>query len=322
MRRLVLVVPLLLTGCAALAIATAPAKRPGPSSPEAKAVATRFWDALHGGRYAEIDDLLEAHLQQVVAAPEDVVTVSHVGWLHAWKLAERTREPARASVISHATLARRYFDEAVALDPGEARYLGFAASFTMAEASILKDERLLRQGYFQMKEAVARWPQFNLFTSGYSMASNPPASAPFREGLEQQWQTLDVCFGVTVSRQAPRFEAYLPQETREGPARACWNSWIAPHNWEGFFLNFGDMLVRAGDPTNARAMYEATRLSRTYAAWPYREVLEQRLAGLADLAAAFTAPDSRVHPMAGSAFTCMACHQERGPPAAVASRSE
>jgi hypothetical protein len=62
--------------------------------------------------------------------------------------------------------------------------------------------------------------------------------------------------------------------------RACWNSWIAPHNFEGFFLNFGDMLARANDLPNARAMYEAARLPKSYAQWPYRDVLERRLARL------------------------------------------
>ena len=79
------------------------------------------------------------------------------------------------------------------------------------------------------------------------MSSGASDSARFREGLEQQWATLDVCFGERVSRESPRLDKYLALRTSEGPKRVCWNSWIAPHNWEGFFLNFGDMLARADD---------------------------------------------------------------------------
>jgi len=39
----------------------------------------------------------------------------------------------------------------------------------------------------------------------------------------------------------------MSKKTKEGKKRVCWNSWIAPHNFEGFFLNMGDMLVKSGD---------------------------------------------------------------------------
>jgi len=295
----------------------APAKIATPPTADAQAVASDFWAALHGGEYARIDALLERHMQQVVAQPGDAMTLFHAGLLHAWKLSEHSREPRNARVVEHAMAARRLFAEAAQLDPADARIAGFAAGFVMTEAAILGNEKQLRQGYFQMQDAVAQWPQFNLFTSGYVMSTNPPHSAPFTEGLEQQWQTLDVCFGAKVSRHSPDLRPYLGQETQSGRKRACWNSWIAPHNWEGFFLNFGDMLARSGDVVNARVMYEATRLSRTYEQWPYRGVVERRLANIGTLTDALNkAPDNEPEnvTMSSSAFSCMACHQASGPP--------
>ena len=102
-------------------------------------------------------------------------------------------------------------------------------------------------------------------------------------------------------------------ETREGPKRVCWNSWIAPHNFEGFFLNFGDMLVKAGQPETAVTMYGNARLAREFPAWPYRAVLEARIAGAAANVEAFRkadpAPGSPAL-MIRSPFACTACHQE------------
>jgi len=312
---LVLLSSLGLFSCSSIAIATASPKKATPQSARGQAAADAFWAAFHGGRYDDIDALLEQHLQVVVDEPTDPITVSHVGWLHAWALSERARKPAAASTISHASLARRYFEEAVSLDPTEARYLGFLASFTLAEGSILKNEKVTRTGYFQMKDAVAAWPEFNLFTSGYVMSAGPVDEAPFKEGLEQQWQTVELCFGLRGVPTAATFD--WKRETKEGHQRACWNSWIAPHNLEGFFLNFGDMLVRAGDLQNARGIYQAAKLSKTYDAWPYRAVLDRRLAsldGLKDRFASAAPTEPEATTMINSAFGCMGCHQATGAP--------
>jgi hypothetical protein len=318
-RLALLAVPLALGGCAWIAVATAPDKVRQPPSAHARAVAEQFWTTLHEGRYDQIDAALEQHLQVLVKEPADALTLAHTGWLHAWRFSERARAAAAARSIEHAVLARRWFDEAVLLDPAEPRYLGFAASFTMVEASILKNEKQMRHGYYRMKDAVAMWPEFNLFTSGYTMSVNPAGSAPFREGLQQQWETLDRCFGEPVGRAAPDLRRFAALETRTGPKRACWNSWIAPHNWEGFFLNFGDLLARAGDLPNAKAMYEAARISTTYDGWPYRAVLERRLARLDALPTVLNSPppgEPEWTSMVSSAFACMACHQESGSAAA------
>ncbi len=111
----------------------------------------------------------------------------------------------------------------------------------------------------------------------------------------------------------PDYAPYMRLETREGPRRVCWNSWIAPHNFEGFFLNFGDMLVRAGQPETAVTMYRNARLAREFATWPYRAVLEERIASATANIEIFR----RAEPAPGaptlmvrSAFACMACHQE------------
>lgn len=314
MRLVLLLSSLALSGCAWIGVASAPAKQASAPSAQGLAAAEQFWAVLHSGQYERIDALLETHMQVLVKEPGDALTLAHTGWLHAWKFSERTRTAPAARIIEHASAARRYFDEAVLLAPHEARYRGFAAAFTMVEATILQNQKQLRQGYFEMKDAVAMWPEFNLFTSGYSMSSAPADSDAFREGLAQQWETLDRCFNEKVSRTSPRFDRYMGLETQSGTQRVCWNSWIAPHNFEGFFLNFGDMLARSNDLPNARAMYEATRLSKTYAQWPYRDRLERRLAQLESLPARLNAAppgEAEWTPMVSSSISCMGCHQAR-----------
>jgi hypothetical protein len=302
-------------GCGTLAVWLAPAKQP---SAERTAQAARadevFWRTLHTGDYEGIPGALTALTGAYLADPRDAVTAAHIAWLHFWRLAERSRLPSGggAAVTDHAVLARRYFEEAVRLAPGEARYEGFYASALMAEGAIHRDDRLIRQGFFTLKDAVAAWPEFNLFTAGYIAGLQPHDTARFRDGLEAIWANMDACVGERVDRAAPDYGRYLRLETREGPRRVCWNSWIAPHNVEGFFLHFGDMLVKAGDPARAVAMYGNARLASEFAAWPYRDVLERRIADAARNVEAFRRadppPDGPLM-MVRSRYACVGCHQ-------------
>ncbi len=302
-------------GCGRIAVWAAPEKQPSAERSAAAVEADRlFWQALHGGDYEKIPDVLTALKAAYLANPHDAVTASHVGWTHIWRLGERARHlPVRPEITDDAVLARKYFEEAVRLNPKEARYLGFYAGLLMAEGTIHKDEKMVRRGFYTMKDAVYAWPEFNYFTAGYTAAAQSVDSERFREALEYQWLNLDVCVGEKVDRANPDYARYMRLETKDGPKRVCWNSWIAPHNFEGFFLNFGDMLVKAGQPEIAVAMYRNAKPAREYAAWPYKAVLEERIANASKNVEAFRKPEpgpDSTTLMVRSTFACMGCHQE------------
>jgi hypothetical protein len=305
-----------LFGCGYMAVRSAPAKQASASRTEAALKADElFWQTLHAGRYEEIPAVVNALTGAYLANPNDAVTAAHIGWTHFWRLAEGARLDRAPPTITHdAILARRYFEEAVRLNPKEARYLGFLASATMTEGSIHKDEKLTRRGYFLMQDAVKAWPEFNLFTAGYGASRLPPDSERFKQALERQWETLDLCSGDRIDRVDPQFGKYMSLATTEGPKRACWNSWIAPHNFEGFFLNMGDMLIKSGNWRTAQKIYATARLSPTYEQWSFRDVLEARINDAQANVAAFNTPldnadKTRPRIMVASAFACMACHQ-------------
>jgi uncharacterized protein YceK len=304
-------------GCSYVAEKTAPQKQAATTRMAAALKADElFWATLHNGAYEQIPPALEAQTAAYLANPTDAVSAAHVGWLHIWRLSERARlSSIPATLTDDAMLSRRYFQEAVALDPTDARYLGFLASATLAEGSIHQDERLTRRGYFMMQDAIKAWPEFNLFTAGYVMSTQPAESERFKQALHWQWQNLDVCVGETVDRRTAEYAKYMALETTVGKKRVCWNSQIAPHNLEGFFLNMGDMLVKAGDWQTARKIYADAKLSSTYSQWQYREILEDRIRDAQDNVAAFNAPvgatyrgDKQI--MVTTAFSCMACHRQ------------
>lgn len=311
----------------AAALAAAAVSATEPTAPMKTASATRtpqalqadavFWRTLHAGDYEHIDAALQASTAAYLADPGDALTAAHVGWLHIWRLAESGRLEHRLPTITDdAILARRYFEEAVALDPRDPRFAGFLAAAQLAEGGIHRDPALLRRGDATMQAAVKAWPEFNLFTAGYVASTAPAQSAAFREGLEQQWRNMEACLGETVDRTNPEIARYRAGAAPMTPdkQRACGNTEATPHNLEGFYLNFGDMLVKAGDWQTARKVYANAMQSPDFARWPFAADLQQRIAQAPDNVAAFNGPGAgRGRPgpqlMANSNAACMACHQ-------------
>lgn len=314
MRTIALFAALSLTGCATMAVWTAPNKTASTvHTPKAEAANDQFWQTFHLGRYDEIPQALDALTAAYLEDPNDARTAAHIGFLHIWRLSERARvDSESATATDDIMLAHKYFSEAVRLAPDDVRYQGFLAGMEMAEGTIHKDEKLVRRGYFDMMDAKDAWPEFNLFTAGYPMSRFPVDDPKFTEGLEYQWETLDRCADETVDRKTGDFSKYMSKETTSGRKRVCWNSAIAPHNFEGFFLNMGDMIVKQGNPETARHVYAQAKLSKTYAAWPYRSVLEDRITQANENVAIFRNPPKHEKVrtlMIHSAYSCMGCHQ-------------
>jgi hypothetical protein len=307
------------------AVSLAPAKSASASRSEsAKTADALFWDVFHSGRYEEVPRILEALTAAYIEDPRDAQTAAHIGFSHVWRLSEHARlDVQSATITDELVLARKYFSEAVRLAPDDARFQGFLASMVLGEGTIHGDEQLKRRGYFDLLKARDAWPEFNLFTAGYSMSRLAHTDSKYTDAVEYQWQNLDVCAEEKVDRVTVVYDKYMAKETTTGRKRPCWNSSIAPHNFEGFFLNMGDMIVKQGDPATARRVYADAKLSKTYQAWPFKHILDDRIAQADDNVARFrnvlddrTAQVGRGDQrekartmMISSTFACMACHQ-------------
>ncbi len=175
-------------------------------------------------------------------------------------------------------------------------------------------KREIREGYFLGLDAIRAWPEFNLFTLSYVMSNKEAESERFKQALAWQWENIDLCAGEKIDRKKPDYSPYMKNEERDKEIRkksVCWNSWRAPHNFEGFMLNMGDMLLKAGERDAATTMYTNARLSRTYEDWPYRHVLEQRLLLARDARSGIVDQYAPQPMMYESSYSCMACHQSR-----------
>lgn len=285
------------------------------NTPLARQAQAYFWQTLHQGRYQDIavadKQLMAAYLEN----PNDPTIAAHLGFLHIWKITERGRESIiPPTIVNEIILSNKYFQDAVALQSEDARYLGFLGDSQLAEGQIFHDQWQQVHGYFTLQRSIKAWPQFNYFTAGFVMSTLPSSSNYFKEGLEWQWLTMDLCAEEKVNRQNPTFAPYMKLETHQGLGRACWNSWIAPYNFEGFFLNMGDMLVKAGDWQTAVRIYQNAKLVSNYSQWPYRALLENRIQNAKKNVNNFQketvgSPEKTI--LFNSGYGCVVCHQNK-----------
>ena len=306
-----------LMGCTTIAIKSTAKKEPKISTtPLAVKAKAQFWETLHNGEYTKIPQTTELLTAAYLENPTDPELAAYLGFEHAWNFTERNRnQTLPATVVNQVILTRKYFTDAVALSPDDPRFKGFLADFTMVEGQIFGDAREQTAGYFLLKDAIDEWPEFNYFTGGYVFSQLPVQSKHFQEGLEWQWKTLKSCYGSGVNPDQPSIADYLNLETTIGPKRACWNSWIAPHNVEGYYLNMGDMLVKNGDIKTAIKIYENAKRVPSYKKWHFAPILEKRIRDANKNIIAFNDPKNgtvsgQTPLMINSPYACMACHQK------------
>jgi hypothetical protein len=304
---------LALAGCAEISIWMIKKKPPIYSNdPLSKHAQAFFWKTFHGNRVRDIPQAEKQLMQAYLKNSNDPILVSYIAFLHIWKLTERDFIHPNPLIVNEIALAQTYFTKAHELSPSNPIYHGFLGDTYLFSGQIFNDEKAQVKGYFLLKDAIAEWPEFNYFTAGYPMSTLKPSDPHFKEGLEWQWKTLDLCAGQKINRQHPDFSPYMRNETTVGKKRACWNSWSAPHNFEGFFMNMGDMLVKSGDWKTAIAIYNNAKLSKTYHTWPYRQMLEQRIVEAKKNLTYFNETHPAAHRaiMFNSGHGCMACHQK------------
>jgi hypothetical protein len=142
--------------------------------------------------------------------------------------------------------------------------------------------------------------------------------------MKYQWEILDDCTEANLTEEKIMKDpekilsdlyVEINQSDNEEIKRACGNSRLVPHNWEGFFLNFGDMLVKAGKLEQAKVMYGATKVSPSWNEWIYKEEVERRIAEMNQNIIAFNRTQNPLElkgkrqMMINSGMSCTGCHQ-------------
>lgn len=277
-----------------------------------------FWEQFHQGNIDNAEQIISKLERQYQQDSTNLVATAHLGFARFWLISEgmRSRVPVPGEEIpGHIAGAYKYFKKAYQLNPNDKRVLGFLADAEMAYAGITQSQELLQQGYAKGLESISAWPQFNKFTIGIPFTAFPAQSPQFIQALDWQWTTLEDCYTASVDRSNPAIEALISQDLSGhnlGKKRACYNSWIAPHNIEGYFLNMGDMIVKTGDAVTAQKIYGLVKASPNYKSWPFKEVLEKRIQNAERNTRIFNdntqqGVDNVI--IGNSGYNCSSCHQ-------------
>jgi hypothetical protein len=283
-----------------------------------------MWDQLHLGNYDSIPKIIEKLESAWCQSTEDPALNKRLGFVYLWKFCERERMEHDSSIFRNVFISNEFFKKAIKLDPADDRIYSLQAAAQLCEGAILEDDREIRGAYLKALKAVKKWPQFNRFSLAAIESTRHKNSRMFREGLRFQWITMDECSCKKLEKKEilehperviPELISELQQSSDPKIKRACWNTWIAPHNFEGYLLNFGDMLVKRGYLKEAKQMYAAIKLSPSYKDWPYQSVLEGRIRDAELNEKEFNKPfqliissDSK-QIFINSKFSCVGCHQ-------------
>lgn len=284
-----------------------------------------LWDNFHQGNYDSIPSILHKLHEVKIKYPENADVTAHLGFIYLWGFSERSRKSKQdPAILKNVFLSNYYFKEAIRLNPDDPRLFGFQAATDICEGALSKNYRLILKGYATGFNSIKKWPQFNKFAVSLVSSQLNRNSLLYKLAVKYQWELVDDCSCKTLDKETilknpdAVFSALMTElaSSRDmNTRRACWNSWIAPHNLEGFFLNFGDMLVKDGKTEEAKIIYSAAKLAPSYNDWVYKPVLEQRLN---DIALNKTVFDKRPELLdlqgnrqifINSEFSCMGCHQ-------------
>jgi hypothetical protein len=283
-----------------------------------------MWDQLHLGNYDSIPSVLVQLNNALHQNTQDSKIAAHLGFIYLWKFCERGRKKPDSAIIQNIYLSNHFFKQSLKLNKNDARIYGFQSATELCEGAASENIIQIASGYFKGRAAIKKWPQFNRFALSFIESQLDTSSRLYKQGMKYQWQLIDECSCKELNKkeilESPETvfkeliqELQLSNDPRV--TRACWNSWIAPHNFEGFLLNLGDMLVKQGHVKEAKKIYKATKLSPSFHEWVYKKVIDERIKNAEKNIENFNKEMKLVLPrnepqlFINSPISCVACHQ-------------
>jgi hypothetical protein len=188
---------------------------------------------------------------------------------------------------------------------------GYLGITTVHLGQITSDPDLIAKWDQMLDFAAYQFPEFNNFNRWAAHNTDHKDSESYKKALNSLWDGIDNCVGTTIDRANPDLKPYLHLFISVGRKKACWwGGAIAPYSFEGYLLNLGNGLVKAGQIDAARVIYKDATLAGNYQTWPYRRVLETIAASdLNARAALYADADSTNDPQLGVPNRgCSYCH--------------
>jgi hypothetical protein len=283
-----------------------------------------FWAVYHGNDYNAIPGV-QAELQQAIQNDQDNPTLyALLGAAHFWHIGEAARDPNPHDPALGQDMpdAVSFFGKALDLDYYSKHLIGYINDdhlpgylgiTTVHLGQITNDPEVIAKGDQTLDFAAYEFPEFNNFNRWAAYNTYQKDTAMYQKGLDSLWEGIDSCIGTKIDRSNPDVKPYLDLVTSVGRKKACWwQSELAPYSYEGYMLNLGNGLVKAGQVDAARVVYNNARYATNYSTWPYRYVLESIASSDLDARAELYADDDPNNdpPLGVPNRGCSYCHAE------------
>lgn len=282
----------------------------GPSSDDS---VSQAYAALTRGDSHAIDSSLEALERTLQVQPNDGRAALYAGTIRMWKLSEGALE--LSDVLSLSSLIDETLDRlgrARTLMPDDFRVPGFLGLAQVNAARLTSDDALLQKGLATLDQAIAAFPAYGHYLRAASTSGLAKDDPLFRATVDDMVALAKACVLDEIAGET----AYVyPTAGTQAPSpHVCLNDGIVPHVWEGIFISFGDVALKAGWSTaRVRALYRSAQTSPTYASWRFAPLLEQRIARV-DSDAQLYADDNPLNDPTvwmTEGHICTGCHQAR-----------
>jgi hypothetical protein len=232
------------------------------------------------------------------------------GLMRLWQLGDKLDLSTNAVDVvneSHTMVDR--FTKARALLPKDDRAPGFQGLASVEIGKILGEKDLVTQGLSDLDDGIAIFPAYTHFLRALASVDSPKDSDDFAAVLDNLKAVTDTCGFAKDS--SGDFE--YKKGPLSGPLRVCNDEGIVPHVMEGFFVEYGDALLKAGHPAEeARAMYRSATHAPRFAQWPFASELQDRIDNADQRAALYADSDTTNDPTLWNqgGHLCIGCHQD------------
>ena len=280
-----------------------------PAAPRERAadIEARLFKAMNEDDFAAAGDIVGELYMMRDEDPLNYRNTFLLGGAAFWWLAEAGRPEANGlQIISQSIpIILESFIDVIQNDevnrPGASALLG----------AFLSDGGFDRvQGNKLVEQSVALAPEVGLFQRMHIRRFAFADDSATVNAIEAGYQWWEYCVGGPVNRTNPDFTGKVQAPTEDHHKKFCWGSARVPHGYEGAWLIFGDLLVKAGRMQEARTAYQNAKLGPNYTRWKYKDVLEQRLTGnLEQRRTSYTNRDANQWASIGlPPYSCTQCH--------------
>lgn len=288
-------------------------KHPLSTSARATDAENRLFDAMRGDDFAAVGDILGTMYDIRSDDPTNHRNTFLLAATSLWWIAEADRPGANGLNIISQTIPIMLdaFPDVIQSDPTDR-----AVATALFGAFLYNSGFDKVNGSLLVEQAVTQFPEVGLFQRMHIRRNAYWSDSLTADAVEAGFNFWETCAGTHIDRTNPDFTPWVQPPLNDGSQkRFCFGSSRVPHGFEGSWLIFGDLLVKAGQLTQAKRAYLNAQLGANYATWKYKGELEQRL--LQDLSqrhATYLPTDPTGWATIGvPPFECTQCHANASP---------